>query len=94
MDLQTVLVWIISGGGGGVLAYALLEEFGANLTPKGKRYVAIAGTAVIGVLAFLAAAWLGYMAMPVTPEAWVEALSPIILAAFGVSQIVHGARQL
>ena len=94
MDLKTLLVWIISGGGSGVLAYALLEELGAALSPKAKRYVAIASTALLGVTGYMLAAWLGYVTAPITTQGWIEVLSPIILTAFGLSQVIHGARQL
>ncbi len=94
MDLQTVLAWVISGGGAGILAYLALEEFGEFLEPKVKRYLAIAFTAVLGGGAYALAVWAGYVPTPVDAQGWIEALSPVLFAAFGLSQIIHGERNL
>ena len=94
MDLKTVLTWIVSGGGAGVIAYLLLDELGAYVAPRTKRYIAIALTAGLGTLGYAAAVWLGYVPTPVDAQAWIEALSPVLFAAFGLSQIIHGERDL
>lgn len=94
MDVQTVLTWIVGGGGAGVLSYALIEEFGSGLTSRAKRYLAIVLTALLGAGAYAASVWLGYVPAPETAQGWVEALAPVAFTAFGLSQIIHGERQL
>lgn len=94
MDLKTILNWVVGGPGAGILIYAALEEWGTALSPKGKRYVVIFGTAILVSACYAASVYAGYNPKPADAQAWIEALAPPILTALGVSQIVHGERQL
>ena len=94
MDWKTVLEWLFAGPGAGILAYAALEEWGGSLAPKAKRYIAILGIAVVVSLGYAASVWWGYNPAPVDVKAWIEAVAPLIVIATGVSQLIHGARDL
>ena len=94
MDWKTILDWVVAGPGAGIIAYAALEEWGKALTPKAKRYVSILGTAALVAAGYAASVWWGYHEAPVDAKAWIEAIAPLIVVATGVSQLVHGAKQL
>lgn len=94
MSVQAILNWIIGGGGAGVIVYAAIEEWGQGLSAKTKRYVAIFGTAALVTLCYVASVAAGYNPQPADAQGWIEALAPIILTALGVSQVIHGERQL
>ena len=96
MELKEFLRWAVSGGGAGVLAYWLLSKwpwFSAQSAER-KRYVAIAATFLLADALYLALVFAGYDAMPVTALGWVEQLFLVGTTAFGLSQVIHGARDL
>jgi len=94
MDWKTILEWVVAGPGAGIIAYAALEEWGKALSAKAKRYISIAGVAVLVTAGYAAAVWWGYREVPVDAKAWIEAIAPFIVVATGVSQMIHGAKQL
>ncbi|OQA94043.1 MAG: hypothetical protein BWY25_02990 [Chloroflexi bacterium ADurb.Bin222] len=96
MELKEFLRWAVSGGGAGVLAYWLLSKwpwFGAQAADR-KRYVSIAVTFLLADVLWLALVFAGYDAMPVGVLGWVEQLFLVGTSAFGLSQVIHGARDL
>jgi hypothetical protein len=94
--LAKVLTWIVSGGGGSVVTYWLMEKVGflAALTPKWKRRASFAIAAVLPLLAWGASIGMGYNPVPESIVAGIEEAAAIFGLAFGVSQIIHGERKL
>jgi len=96
MNLNEFLRWAVSGGGAGIIAYFLLGKwrwFSAQDAER-KRYVAIAATFLLADALYLALVFAGYDAMPVGVLGWIEALFLTGTTAFGLSQVIHGARDL
>jgi hypothetical protein len=56
--------------------------------------VAIAATFLLADALYLALVFAGYDAMPVGVLGWIEALFLTGTTAFGLSQVIHGARDL
>jgi hypothetical protein len=96
MELKAFLQWAVSSGGAGIIAYYLLSRWPwfAAQDAERKRYVAIAATFLLADVLYLALVFAGYDAMPVGVLGWVEALFLTGTTAFGLSQVIHGARDL
>lgn len=96
MELKEFLRWAVSGGGAGIIAYFLLGKWRwfAAQDAERKRYVAIAATFLLADALYLALVFAGYDAMPVGVLGWIEALFLTGTTAFGLSQVIHGARDL
>ena len=96
MELTEFLRWAVSGGGAGIIAYFLLGKWAwfSAQTAEHKRYVAIAATFLLADALYLALVFAGYDAMPVGVLGWVEQLFLVGTTAFGLSQVIHGARDL
>ncbi len=96
MELREFLNWVISGGGAGVIAYWLLGRWGwfARQTAEIKRYVAIAATFILADIFWLAAVCAGYSQAPADTLGLIEQLFLTGTTAFGLSQVIHGARDL
>ena len=96
MTLQDALIWILSGGGAGQIAYWLMEAvpFLANLTAVWKRYVSLALAALLAVAAFGIGVVFTYLPTPASGREWVEAIFSVIALALGWSQAVHGMTRL
>ncbi len=97
--LKELLVWLISGGGAGVLAYWVISQIDASgglasWTKEAVRYLSLAGAGLFAVLASIGGMALGYWAWPVGATAWVETLFSVIAVAVGLSQVLHGALKL
>jgi hypothetical protein len=96
MTLQEFLIWIISGGGSGVIAYWLLERIGerVNIDAEIKRYLSLVLAGLVALGAYMAGIGIGYEPQPDTARAWVEAIFSVIAVAIGLSQAIHGALRL
>lgn len=96
MELAEVLSWILSGGGAGVIAYLLMDKVWqlAELPAEKKRYVALGLAAGIAWVAYLFTLGMEYQAPPQDVRAWIEALFSIAAVAVGLSQVIHGRRDL
>ncbi len=96
MELKAFLQWAVSSGGAGIIAYFLLGKWRwfAAQDAERKRYVAIAATFLLADALYLALVFAGYDAMPVGVLGWIEALFLTGTTAFGLSQVIHGARDL
>ena len=96
MSLNEFLRWGTSSGGAGIIAYFLLGKWRwfAAQDAERKRYVAIAATFLLADALYLALVFAGYDAMPVGVLGWIEALFLTGTTAFGLSQVIHGARDL
>lgn len=96
MKLQEFALWILSGGGAGVIAYALIAAvpFLSSLAADYKRYASLALTAVIAALIWLGTIWMGWTAQPTNPQAWVESVFSVVATALITAQTIHGARDL
>jgi len=99
MSLTQLLVWLISGGGGGVIASWIIERWpwAKGLQSELKRYLAWAMTALFAVGAFFLLGWLGQTAQvswlgawPQTAQEWANTLW--IVATFGIlgGGVKHG----
>jgi len=91
MTLVQFLVWLIGGGGGGVIASWVIEKWcwAQGLQSEMKRYLAWAITALFGMGAFFLLGWLGETAQiswlgswPQTAQEWANTLW--IVATFGI----------
>lgn len=96
MELKELLLWVLDRGGAGIATYWLMENIAAlvALAPQYKRYVTYAIAGVLATLAFLAFVGMGYQPAPETTRAWIEALSSVVGVAIGLSQLIHGAKQM
>ena len=96
MELKEFLRWAVSGGGAGIIAYFLLGKWAwfTAQTAEHKRYLALAVTFLLADALWLAMVFAGYDAMPVGVLGWIEALFLTGTTAFGLSQVIHGAREL
>ena len=92
MSLQEFLIWVLSGGGAGVVAFLLMEWIGKNtdLQSDLKRYLSLALAATVAVAAYSAAVAMGYEPMPADVRGWIEAVFAVIAVAVMSSQAVHG----
>lgn len=95
MELSAFLPWL-STVGAALVAYWLIKEIPrlARLGPKAKRRLAYAMSAGIAILAYLAMMGMHYAPIPITPRSWIEVLFAVGTGAFGLSQMIHGERQL
>lgn len=96
MEMQEMLVWVMGGGGAGIVAYWLMGHiaFLMQLAPEWKRYASLALAACLAMLAYAAAVGLGYEAQPESSQAWLEALFSVAAVAIGLSQAIHGRVKL
>ena len=96
MSLQEFLIWVLSGGGAGVVAFLLMEWIGKNtdLQSDLKRYLSLALAATVAVAAYSAAVAMGYEPAPENTRGWIEAVFAAIAIAVMSSQAVHGFTRL
>ena len=94
--LEQILVWILVGGGGIVLAYALMEKVKClrELDPEPKRNVAIALGGLAGVLAYVGNVVMLYTPQPTDWREWVSSLVAAAMTASTLNQWLHGRLQL
>lgn len=95
MTLADALLLVISGGAGG-LVYWLMENVPAlkALRADWKRYISWFLSALLPILAWLAAVALGYLPAPGSWQGVVEQLFALLFVAFSASQGVHAALKL
>ena len=99
-ELGPVLVWIVAGGGSGLIAYWLwgrLETWFTKveaLNKELKRYLSLALTAAISVGAFGIQLAMQYATVPASPEQWVEQIFSIVALAVVTALSIHGRKQL
>jgi hypothetical protein len=95
-SLQELVIWLLTGGGAGVVAFALVEKIPAlaNLLPDYKRYVSLAITGAVAVAAWFFSVWMTWTVAPTGAQAWVEAIVSVIGTAIITSQVIHGATSL
>jgi hypothetical protein len=89
VELETVIAWLVSGGGAGVAAYFIIGKWLSRLPAETKRYVAFGLSAAIAMIAYTLGAFGGYQEMPVGAQAWIEQLWLVGTSAFGLSQLIH-----
>jgi len=96
VELREFLQWVVSGGGAGAIAYWALgrSSWYARQSAERKRYVAVLASFVLADIFWLALVAAGYTAAPVNTLGWVEQLFLVGTTAFGLSQVIHGAREL
>ena len=96
MSLNEFLRWGTSSGGAGIIAYFLLGKWAwfSAQTAERKRYLALAATFLLADALWLAMVFAGYDVMPAGALGWVEQLFLVGTSAFGLSQVIHGARDL
>jgi hypothetical protein len=66
----------------------VLHQVPSEITKNQKRMVAVGLSFLLGIGAFFASIYLGYIQSPIGIEAWFNSLWPVCFAAFGASQIV------
>lgn len=94
--LEQILIWVLVGGGGIVLAYLLMErvKYLRELDPEPKRNVALALGGLAGVLAFVGNVVMLYVPQPVDWREWVSSLVAAAMTASTLNQWLHGRLQL
>ena len=94
--LSQVLIWLVSGGGAGIVAYFLMEKLRplAELSSEPKRYVSLFLAALLAMAAFCVSVLLRYVEQPGTVQAWAEALFAVAFIATNLGQIIHGRAKL
>lgn len=95
ITLADFLKWVLAGGAGAV-AYFLMERVPVlmRLEAEWKRYAALAISAGLACLGFLASVAMGYELQPVDVQAWIESLFAVVAVAVGLSQIIHARLRL
>ena len=95
MQLRDILLVLMTAGAGGAV-YWLMENVGflRNLAPEWKRYVSLALSALIPVLAWLVGALMLYWDAPGDWRAWIEAIFAVAAGGIITSQSLHGALKL
>lgn len=97
MELSEFLLWLVTGGGAGVVGYYLMDQvvkYFPNLSSELKRYLSLAIAAGLAMLAYYVQTVLAYVPSPETAQAWIEALFSVAAVAIGLSQAVHGRVKL
>ena len=96
LTLKEAVLWVMSGGGAGVIAYLLIGNVKAlkSLAPDYKRYVSIALTALLALAAWGAGMGMQYLQVPVDWRGWIESAFSIIAVALFASQGIHGVVDL
>jgi hypothetical protein len=97
--LQLALVWLVSGGGAGTVAYWFLErefvkDWLADLSSEYKRYLALTMAFLLGDVGYALLVAIGTEVAPVGTLAWIKALVAAGSLAAGLGQVVHGRRRL
>lgn len=89
--LAETLKWLMSAGAG-VVTFFVLEKIPElkALSSEAKRYISIALASLLSMGAYAAGVGLGYEPMPVSAQAWAEALFAVAFVASGLSQVIHG----
>ena len=95
-SLADFLLWVIGGGGAGIVAYWLMEHIGllGGLPSEQKRYVSLVLAAGLACLAFVAAVALSYKDDPGSAQGWLEALFAVAFLAVTAGQVLHGRLKL
>jgi hypothetical protein len=98
-----LLTALVASGLGGPASFWALEHWAyfCTLSAEHKRYVAMALSVIVGVLAFGAMILMGWTATPATSREWIETVANVMLnilspaaLTYGVSQVVHARADL
>lgn len=92
--LKTLVAWVLSSGGAGVIGYWIVEKWLGALTPENKRYAAFALTGAVAVAVWFVGIAMQYQPVPVDARVWIEAIVSVIGTAIGVGQLIHAKRNL
>lgn len=98
--LQMVFVYIVSGGGGGWLAYQFLEWgrikpwLDGHLLSSEKRVLAFLLSFAVGGVAYPVMVGLRLEAVPADHIVWIQKILVAGLMAAGVSNLIHGKLKL
>jgi len=95
-SLQEFVVWLLTGGGAGLVAFLVVSKIPAleNLLPDYKRYITFVLTGLFAVAAWGFSVWMTWITAPVGAQAWVEAIVSVIGTAIVTGQLIHGATAL
>jgi len=95
--LPRFLVWIVTLGGAGFLAFWVWEHWVEMLWPKAKelvawakRWLVLAIASVLSIGAYFLLLWLGLEKVPATPQDWLTTLFAVIATTYLSSQQFHG----
>ena len=98
--LVDVLLWLVSGGGSGIAAYALwsvLEnEFPklSEINARHERYICLGISVLLGAAGFFVQGALSYRPWPVDVQSWAEQIFSVVALAVLAAQAIHGGRKL
>ena len=99
-ELASVLIWIVTGGGSGAVAYALwallekeLPEL-AEIPARYERFICLGISVVIGVVGFFVQAAMTYQPWPVGAVDWIEQIFSVVALSVLAAQAIHGGRKL
>ena len=100
MNLVDLFVWIVQGGGAGIVSYWFwnrLEvwfEAIAGLDRELKGYLTLILAGLIGGAAGYLMVVLAYVDSPADSKAWIEYLFSVIALSVGMSKVIHARREL
>ena len=97
MELKVFLLWLVTGGGAGIVGYWLMDQVTKrfpDMTSELKRYLSLTIAAVLAMLAYYVQTVLAYVPTPETTQAWIEVLFSVAAVAIGLSQAIHGRIKL
>lgn len=97
MELNEFLLWLIAGGGAGVVGYWLMNQvakYWPDLSSELKRYLSLIIAAGLAMLAYYVQTLMSYVPTPETTQAWIEVLFSVAAVAIGLSQTIHGRFRL
>ena len=96
--LRAFIAWLLSAAGLGLIAYTITKGLDdhtrfnvwpAHLKRLGAFGIAIATVIIIAPLTSALGAWMGYLPLPATPQAWVEGLGNLLIPTILTSQTIH-----
>jgi len=94
------LIWLIQGGGAGVVIYYVIEKWlkptawFQKLTSEQVRWVGIGASALLGIACYGFGIWMRYFVTPIDVREWVNHLIAVGFTSAVASQLWHGAKKL
>ena len=91
LDLRAILIWCISGGGGGVIAWWLIPHVAwmAALEYEHKRWCAMTLAGIVGVMATCASVIVFRDSAPADWRGWAIKLVAVFMTAAIAGQLAH-----
>ena len=92
-NVWSVITWMMAGPGAGWAAFQVMNRipWPDAVTMETKRFVSIALTMAIAIVAWLILVWVGKQPLPIGAIGWFEQAFAVAGSAYITSQAIHGA---